>query len=89
METRETLTGYAIVVVDRGFVYVGHVEVDDKWCVITGARNIRYWGTGNGLGELALKGPQTETKLDDCGTVRIPIHALIHLMETEEKLWKR
>lgn len=88
MEKKQCLTGYAVVVVDRGFVYVGQTEVDDQWCVIRNARNIRHWGTKNGLGELALHGPQKETKLDECGTVRIPIHALIHLLDTEESIWK-
>jgi hypothetical protein len=87
MDRKEILTGYAIVVVDRGFVYIGQVGIDDKWCVITNAQNIRYWGTKRGLGELALNGPQPDTKLDPCGTVRIPFHAVLHLMDTQEALW--
>lgn len=87
MEKRESVNGYAVVVVDRGFVYVGQTEIDEKWCIIREARNIRYWGTKNGLGELALNGPLPETKLDACGTVRIPIHALVHILETEAEKW--
>lgn len=88
MEMKQTLSGYAIAVVNRGFVYVGAVEVDEKWCVVRDACNIRYWGTKNGLGELALKGPLEETKLDACGTVRIPLHSLVHLLDTETEKWK-
>ena len=64
MKKVEKLIGFGIVVLDRGFVYVGSVETDQDWCVITDAKNIRCWGTTEGLGELALKGPQAETQLD-------------------------
>jgi len=87
MQKRETLTGHAVVVLDRGFVYVGEVEIDEAWCVISNARNIRYWGTKNGLGELVLNGPQKETNLDAVGTVRAPMHAVISVMDTEAAKW--
>ena len=87
MERETVLTGYAIVVVERGFVYVGATSVDEEFCVITDARNIRRWGTTAGLGQLALNGPQTDTVLDVCGTVRVPIHALITLLDTEAGKW--
>ena len=83
----ETLKGYAIVVLDRGFVYVGDCEVDDNWCVITNARNVRAWGTDRGLGQLAQDGPTEKTKLDVVGTVRVPRRALIHLIDTEASKW--
>jgi hypothetical protein len=87
MKKTEILEGYAIAIVDRGFIYVGQVRHDGEWCVIENARNIRYWGTVDGLGELALKGPNTKTKLDLVGTVRIPAHALLHLLDTEAAKW--
>ena len=87
MKTECLLRGYAVVVVDRGFVYVGNVEVDEQWCIITDARNIRYWGTKSGLGQLVLDGPQPDTKLDPCGTVRVPKRALVSILDTEEKKW--
>jgi hypothetical protein len=89
MEKKAVLTGYAIVVEDRGFVYVGNVTSDSEWCVITDAQNIRYWGTTNGLGQLQLNGPTEKTKLDACGTVRIPHHALISILDTEASKWQR
>ena len=88
MQKREILSGFAIAVVDRGFVYVGNIEVADNWCIITDARNIRKWGTSHGLGELALNGPQNNTELDPAGSVRVPFHALIHLIDTEQSKWK-
>ena len=87
MERKEVMTGYAVAVLDRGFVYVGDVEVTDEWCVITGAKNIRYWGTTGGLGELVNNGPNDKTKLDSVGTVRAPMRAVISLIDTEKEKW--
>lgn len=88
MELTTALEGYAIVVVDRGFVYVGHTKCDKDWCVITDARNIRKWGTTEGLGELARLGPQKDTKLDLVGTVRVPHGMVNHVIDTEADKWK-
>jgi hypothetical protein len=88
MQQKTSLCGFAIVVLDRGFVYVGDVEMDDKWCVISNARNVRYWGTTQGLGELARNGPTEKTKLDCAGTVRAPIKSVIHIIDSEVAKWK-
>ena len=87
MEEKQALTGFAIVVADRGFVYVGHVDVSDAWCVIRDAWNIRRWGTTAGLGQLAQQGPTEKTKTDRVGVVRVPMRAVISIIETEEKKW--
>jgi len=87
MEQKLVLKGFAIVVVDRGYVYVGDVVSDDNFTIITNAKNIRRWGTKRGLGELALEGPKTETQLDDVGTVRIPARAIISIIDTEAEKW--
>lgn len=88
METRQVLKGFAIAVLDRGFVYVGDCEHDGEWLTITSARNIRYWGTERGLGQLALEGPTDKTKLDAVGTVRVPARAVISLIDTEAAKWR-
>ena len=87
MEEKKVLVGFAVVVVDRGFVYVGDTVCDADWCIITNAKNIRVWGTTNGLGELALNGPTTHTKLDPITTVRIPMRAVISVIDTEASKW--
>ncbi len=87
MEQKAVLAGYAIVVADRGFVYVGQVAHDGDWCVISNARNIRYWGTERGLGQLALEGPTDKTRMDAVGTVRVPARGVMHLLDTEVRLW--
>jgi hypothetical protein len=75
-----------IVVLDRGFVYVGGVKIDGDFVVITGAKNLRVWGTTKGLGEL-VNGPLKNTVLDSVGTVRAPIRALISLIDVEQSKW--
>jgi len=88
MEEKTVLTGFGIVIADRGFVYVGDVEIKQgDECKITNAKNIRRWGTDKGLGQLALEGPQEGTTLDDVGVIRIPWHAYISLIETEKNKW--
>lgn len=73
------IEGQHIAVLDRGFVYVGDIEIKGDFLYISNAKNIRYWGTKNGLGELR-KGPLAETKLDKVGDVIAPMKSLIHLV---------
>ena len=75
-----------IVVLDRGFVYVGCVEIEDDFVVIRNAKNIRQWGTTKGLGEL-VNGPLPSTKLDSVGTVHAASRALISLIDVEQSKW--
>ena len=89
MEQRTVIKGFAVAVLDRGFVYVGEVEHDGEWCVITNARNVRYWGTVRGLGQLALEGPTPKTRLDAVGTVRVSARAVISLIETDAAKWQK
>ena len=87
MERKCIMQGLAIVVLDRGFVYIGKVTIDNDWCLIENAKNIRIWGTTNGLGEL-VKGPTATTKLDQVGTIRAPMRAVIHVIDVETDKWK-
>lgn len=81
--------GLSIVVLDRGFVYIGHVSTDVNWCRIRNAKNIRRWGTTRGLGQLALEGPTSDTKLDDYGNVNAPMRAVISIIYVEEGRWDK
>jgi hypothetical protein len=83
----ETAGDIKIVVLDRGFVYVGKIELTDDFMIITNAHNIRIWGTTKGLGEL-VSGPLSGTKLDKVGTVRVPHRALISLIDVDQKKWR-
>jgi hypothetical protein len=73
------LSGQHLVVLDRGFVYVGEVSREGDFLIITNARNVRKWGTSKGLGEL-IAGPTPNTVLDPCGVVKVPFKALISLI---------
>lgn len=77
-----------IVVLDRGFVYIGRVEESADKVTIKNAHNIRAWGTTKGLGELAIEGPKSGTKLDRVGTVYAPSRALISLIDVDASKWK-
>lgn len=71
--------GTQIVVLDRGFVYVGEAAIENEFVILTNARNIRRWGTTAGLGEL-VNGPLKGTVVDACRDLLIPMRAVIHLM---------
>lgn len=79
--------GMQIVVLDRGFVYVGEVVTDKDWVYVEKTQNIRVWGTEKGLGQL-VQGPTSKTVLDPVGSLQAPIRALISLIKVEEKSWK-
>lgn len=81
--------GLNIVILDRGFVYVGDVAIVGDWLQISNAKNVRRWGTSKGLGELAAKGPQPETKLDVGGTIKAPMRAVIGLIKCEAASWTK
>jgi hypothetical protein len=77
--TTPPVTSY-IVVLNNAFVYVGDVSFNIQgYICIDRCRNIRVWGTTQGLGQLRT-GPTKETVLDECGTVYAPNHALAHLI---------
>ena len=76
-----------IVILDRGFIYVGDVEIENDWLVIRNGANVRRWGTQKGLGELAALGPQSRTVLDPTPTVRAPMRGVIATLDCEPAKW--
>lgn len=87
MSDTKTEHGKQIVILDRGFVYVGDVSQQGDWLVIEGASNVRRWGTSKGLGELAADGPTKKTVMDAAGTVRAPLRAVIGMLACESGKW--
>ena len=77
-----------IVVLDRGFVYIGNVKENPTtgMYVISNAHNIRVWGTTKGLGEL-VNGPTSKTVLDKVGTVRVFAKAITSVIDVDCKKW--
>lgn len=57
----------AIAVMDRGWVFVGFISfLKDERIRLDCCHNIHYWGTTKGLGEIAIHGPTSDTKLNPC-----------------------
>lgn len=77
-----------IVVLDRGFVYVGIPSKDGDVLLIERARCIRQWGTTKGLAEL-INGPTSKTVLDSHITVRVPDRAVLQLIDVDQGSWKK
>ncbi len=78
-----------IVVVDRGWVFVGRVTtLEGDQVLIEQAQCIRRWGTTRGIGELR-RGPTQSTKYDPAGTVTVPGRAVICMFEVEGDAWTR
>ncbi|HMG15527.1 MAG TPA: hypothetical protein VK590_08780 [Saprospiraceae bacterium] len=77
-----------ICVLERGWVMVGHLEKDgDEYLLING-HVIRRWGTTEGLGELAMKGPLPETCIEKTPLVKFNKSQLIFTISCDESKWK-
>lgn len=75
-----------IVVLDRGFVFVGRVTMTDKEMYVDDARCIRKWGTTEGLGQLS-QGPLAETVLDHKCTIRPQLKAVLFTVDVVQSKW--
>lgn len=78
-----------IVILQRGWVFIGKFSNEGSECKLENAYNIRRWGTSEGLGELALKGKQAETKLDKVGTVTFHELTTVALIECNQNVWSK
>lgn len=52
-------------------------KTTEKTIHTTDTSVIRVWGTTAGLGQIALDGPTTETKLDKCGDTSFPRESVL------------
>lgn len=75
-----------IVILDRGYVYIGAVKIEGESLVIRNAKHLRVMGTTKGIGEL-INGPTEATRLDAVGTVRAHLRAVSHTIEVEQSKW--
>ena len=78
--TGKELHGNCIVVLDKGFVYLGDLSTDGNWLYINNAKNIRKWTGGHGLSWYAENGFSNDVVLDDSGDIKAPIGELKHLI---------
>lgn len=75
-----------IVILQRGWVYVGRFFEGKDEMRLEGAKCIRRWGTTKGLGEI-VSGPTTSTVLDPAGTVRFHPMTVVAMLDTEGDKW--
>lgn len=77
-----------IVILHRGWVVVGRVYQSGCEVKIKNGAVIRVWGTSGGLGELAEKGPLSNTKLDkQSNTMIVHEAAIIAQLEVSQSKW--
>lgn len=87
------LTKIQIVVLQRGWVYIGRFSQKGSVCTLQNAYNIRRWGTEYGLGELAENGPVADgvgngpTKLDKNSDVHFHEMTAVLRMDVNESKW--
>lgn len=77
-----------ILIGQRGWVFVGDKSTENDEVILTNASVVRIWGTTRGLGELALNGPTSQSKIDLCGTVRMNRLAVVAEINVNEDKWK-
>jgi hypothetical protein len=79
-----------IIILQRGWNLIGRFSEDEKgnFIIEEPCYVIRRWGTTGGLGQLAIEGPQGETKLDKTPTCRGHESALIYTIDVDEAKWK-
>ena len=78
-----------IVVLERGFIYVGKYEEEggeSDTCTITNARSLIQWGTTGHLGEL-VNGPTAKTKLGDPCIVKSRLNQVLYTIEVDQNAW--
>lgn len=77
-----------IVVLQRGWIYIGRFQRNGNDCKLFNACVIRTWGTTKGLPEL-VNGATSSTKLDKCdGVVEFDYMNVIHTITVNNEKWK-
>ena len=88
-QTQEHSGDIKIVILQRGWVYVGRFERTGNDCKLHNASCIRIWGTTKGLQEL-VNGVTTTTKLDKCdGVVEFDWLTTVHTITCNAEAWKK
>lgn len=75
-----------IVILQRGWVMIGHWARNGDMCTLDNASVIRRWGTTKGLGDLRT-GPKANTVLDPAGHVEFHILTTVAAIDCEAGKW--
>lgn len=76
-----------IVILQRGWIFIGRFERNGSDCTLHNASVIRRWGTQKGLGELS-GGKLKDTILDKChGIVEFDFLTVVAMISVEEDKW--
>lgn len=78
-----------IAILNRAWVVVGKVYKTGSEYKIKDGYIVRTWGTTAGLGEIALNGPTSSTKLDKTSTVSVHELAVVAFMDCEQSKWEK
>ena len=78
-----------ICVLQRGWVMIGRYTKEEDTISLENAYVIRQWGTTKGLGELALDGKQSSTKLDKAGHVEFHVLTVIAVINCDDTKWDK
>ena len=80
--------GWCIVILDKGFIYIGELITGGKFLTIIEPSNIRCYSSGKGLLWHAKNGSENVT-LDsyDGGSIKAPFCELKHFIPTDKNLW--
>ena len=81
--------GKQIVILQRGWVFVGDMVRVGNDCKLENAACIRRWGTTLGLGQIAENGPTADTKLEPCPVVRFHYLTMVGQIECNAKNWNK
>ena len=78
-----------IVILQRGWIYIGRFERKGNDCKLHNAYCIRTWGTTKGLAEL-VNGATSTTKLDKCeGLVEFDWLTVVHTITVNADKWNQ
>ena len=72
-----------IVVLDKGFIFVGDLSKEGDTYTLCNCGNIRKWGKG-GFGGLTRSRSDSEAIVDDCATIKFTDKSLIFIVPVKE-----
>lgn len=80
--------GCCVIILDKGFIYVGDLSIVGKYIEIKRPMNLRSFDSSKGLLWHAENGKE-DTTLDSfkSGAVKAPLSSLEHFIPTKSELW--